>query len=213
MTIVLVIDIVSYLCMQFCSQGTRTAVFIFRSSLYTSNPTLSPQPTLNANPPPASSPSLPLNIPLKSTSPLRPGASPLTGAFGLGARLLLSCPAFDGNVGNRLVGFGRGSSVKYSCSSISFAVGRREGFSARSELSSAAPALVSVGKRDLIMEPRVEVPEGRRRERALGRRLKSGQLVSVGVPQRSKICYVRQHKGHATRIILSSLSRLGMPLT
>ena len=61
-------------------------------------------------PAPISSSSLPAKIPLKSPSIL--GASPLFGAFGLATLLLFSWPAFEGNVGNKAVDFGLGSSLK-----------------------------------------------------------------------------------------------------
>ena len=69
--------------------------------------------SFNAKPPPTSSSSLSANMPLKSAaSPEILGASPRFGALGLATRLLFSCPAFEGKVGNMAVDFGLGSSLK-----------------------------------------------------------------------------------------------------
>jgi hypothetical protein len=65
------------------------------------------QPSLNAKPAPTSSVSFAPKIELKSPSSF--GASPRIGAFGLATLLLLSWPALEGNVGNMLAAFGRGS--------------------------------------------------------------------------------------------------------
>lgn len=147
------------------------------------------QANFSWKPPPLSSTSLPLNIELKSTSPGSPGASPRIGALGLAWRLRFSCPALDGNVGNIAVGFGLGSSLKYACSSISFADGRCDGSRDNKLLSSFAPALVKVGNLERTIEPCAFLfPDGRRRDLALGRRLKPGQFSSVGIPQSSNIC-------------------------
>lgn len=119
----------------------------------------------------------------------RPGAAPRTGALGLAWRRFFSWPALEGNVGNMAVGFGRGSSLKYLWVSISLAVGRFEVFSERRLSSKEAPAFVSVGNFERMTLP--DAPAwllGRRRVRALGRRLKPGQVSSVGMPQSSKIC-------------------------
>lgn len=72
---------------------------------------------------------------------------------------------------------------------MAFASGRRLGSSERRSLSKPAPPLVRVGNFDLMMEPCAEeLWEGRRSDRAFGRRLKPGQLSSVGMPHISKIC-------------------------
>lgn len=125
----------------------------------------------------------------------KPGAAPRTGALGLACRLFFSWPALDGNVGNMDVGFGRGSSLKYLWLSISLAEGRREG-SSESRLSSKdAPALVKVGNFDRMTLPNAPFwLLGSRRERALGRRLKPGQVSSVGIPHSSKICMFVNYK-------------------
>ena len=69
--------------------------------------------SFNAKPPPTSSLSLSANMPLKSAaSPVILGASPRFGALGLATRLLFSCPAFEGKVGNMAVDLGLGSSLK-----------------------------------------------------------------------------------------------------
>ena len=69
--------------------------------------------SFNANPPPTSSVSLFVNIPLKSAAtPAILGASPLFGALGLANLRLFSWPAFEGNVGNMAVLLGFGSSLK-----------------------------------------------------------------------------------------------------
>lgn len=55
---------------------------------------------------------------------------------------------------------------------------------------------------------------GRRRERALGKRLKPGQVSSVGIPQSSKICMFRQLQTlEGAYLFISSLCRLGAGLT
>ena len=90
------------------------------------------------------------------------------------------------------VGLGRGSSLKYLWLSISLAEGRFAGFSESRLSRRDAPALVRVGNLERTTLP--EAPRwllGRRRERALGRRLKPGQASSVGMPHNSKICYAR----------------------
>lgn len=143
------------------------------------------QPSLNANPAPISSVSFPPKIELKSPSNF--GASPLIGAFGLATRLLLSCPAFDGKVGNILVALGRGSWVNQAWARTSAAEGRFAGLSERSEFSRSAPDDVSRGNLERIREPVVVALGGRRRARALGRRRKPGQVSSVGRPHSSKI--------------------------
>lgn len=86
------------------------------------------------------------------------------------------------------VGLGRGSSLKYLWLKISLAVGRFAGFKDRRLSSRDAPALVRIGNLDRTTLP--AAPRwllGRRSERAFGRRLKPGQLSSVGMPQSSKI--------------------------
>ena len=75
----------------------------------------------NRKPPPTSSLSLPEKIPLKSSNF---GASPLFGALGLVILCLFSWPAFEGKVGNIVVLFGFGSSLKYGWESTSVAEGR-----------------------------------------------------------------------------------------
>ena len=84
--------------------------------------------------------------------------------------------------------FGLGSSLKYGCASISAAVGLFAGFRDRREERRSVPEVVRKGNLARMTEPVVwGLLEGRRSERALGRRLKPGQLVSVGIPQSSKI--------------------------
>jgi hypothetical protein len=87
------------------------------------------------------------------------------------------------------VGLGRGSSLKYLWLKSSLAVGRLEGFKDRRLSSKDAPAFVRIGNLErttLPVAPRWLL--GRRSERAFGRRLKPGQISSVGMPQSSKIC-------------------------
>lgn len=153
-----------------------------------SSASLRPYISFNLNPAPISSSSLPANIPLKSASSPSLGAAPLIGAFGLATRLRFSCPAFDGNVGNIAVDFGFGSSLKYGCASISLAVGRAAGLRARSDVKRALPAVVRKGNLARMTAPTVWEVWGRRRDFALGRRRKEGQVCSVGMPQSSKIC-------------------------
>ena len=86
------------------------------------------------------------------------------------------------------VDFGFGSSLKYECVSISAAVGLRAGFNARSEVRSSLPAPVRKGNLARMTAPTVCCVRGRRNDLALGRRLKPGQVSSVGIPQSSKIC-------------------------
>lgn len=117
------------------------------------------------------------------------------GALGLAWRLFFSWPALDGNVGNMAVGLGRGSSLKYLWLNISLAVGRSEGFRERRLSSRDAPAFVKVGNLERMTLP--DAPLwllGRRRERAFGRRLKPGQVSSVGMPQSSKTCMFVNYK-------------------
>lgn len=130
---------------------------------------------------------------------------PRTGASGVACRLRFSWPALDGNVGNIAVGLGLGSSRKYGCSSISFAVGRRAGSSDRRLLSRLAPAFVRVGNFNRMMLPCADLAcEGSRSERALGRRLKPGHISSVGIPQSSNTYHlVKKAKGRVH--VLSSL--------
>ena len=83
--------------------------------------------------------------------------------------------------------FGLGSSLKYECASISEALGRLAGLRDRREVRSWVPLRVRKGNLARMTAPMVWEVRGRRRERALGRRLKFGQVVSVGMPQSSKI--------------------------
>lgn len=56
-------------------------------------------------------------------------------------------------------------------------------------LRSNAPAFVRDGNRERMMLPCAALLDGgRRKVRALGRRLNPGQLSSVGMPQSSNIC-------------------------
>lgn len=146
------------------------------------------QTNFNSHPAPPSSP-LPPKIPPKSTlSP--PALSPLLGALGLATLLLLlrSCPALLGNVGNMAVLLGFGSSLKYACASTSDAVGRSDGFRERREVRRVVPARVRKGNLARMTVPVVRgLGGGRRRDLALGRRLKPGQVVGVGMPVSSKI--------------------------
>lgn len=68
------------------------------------------------------------------------------------------------------------------------AVGREEGFNERREARRAVPALVRRGNfaRSRVLLGVVVGLGGRRSVRALGRRLKAGQLVRVGGPRREK---------------------------
>jgi hypothetical protein len=152
-----------------------------------------PYPTFNRNPRPTSSSSLPCRMPLKSNSPFNPGASPLTGALGLAIFLLFSCPALDGNVGNILVSLGLGFSSKYGCSSIAFAVGLLAGLRDNRLFSRFAPAFVRVGnlERSTLPWEAADIDDGRRSDRALGKRLKSRHVDSVGIPQSSKVYIIR----------------------
>jgi hypothetical protein len=113
------------------------------------------------------------------------------------------------------VGFGRGSSLKYLWLSISLAEGRLAGFSERRLSRRDAPALVRVVNLERTTLP--EAPRwllGRRRERALGRRLKPGQVSSVGMPHSSKIYTLVNYKTWNTHLFPSSLCRrLGAGLT
>lgn len=125
-------------------------------------------------------------MPPKSPSIL--GAFPLIGALGLATRLLFSCPALLGNVGNISLLFGFGSSLTYGCARTSAAEGRDAGFRASREVSRVVPVDVRKGNLARRTEPVVRgLVEGRRRDFAWGRRLKSGQVVGVGIPMSSKI--------------------------
>lgn len=144
--------------------------------------------SFRAKPPPISCSSLLANIPLKSAaSPAIFGASPLLGALGLATLLLFSCPAFEGKVGNIAVDLGRGSSLKYGWPSTSLALGLCAGLSESREVKRAAPAFVRSGNLARSTAPVVCEVLGKRSDRAFGRRLKPGQVASVGIPQASKI--------------------------
>ncbi len=68
------------------------------------------------------------------------------------------------------------------------AEGREVGFRERRAVRSWVPARVRKGYLARRTEPVLRgLDGGRRRERAWGRRLKPGQVVSVGRPQSSKI--------------------------
>ena len=71
--------------------------------------------------------------------------------------------------------------------STSLAVGLCAGLSDKREDRRAVPALVRSGNLARITAPVVWEVFGRRSERALGRRLKPGQVASVGIPQSSNI--------------------------
>ena len=90
-------------------------------------------------------------------------------------------------MGNIAVDLGRGSSLKYVWASTSLAVGLRDGLRESKDVSRAAPALVKRGNLARRTAPVVCELIGRRSERAFGSRLKPGQVVSVGIPQSSKI--------------------------
>lgn len=95
------------------------------------------------------------------------------------------------------VGLGRGSSLKYLWLNVSLAEGRFDGFSESRLSSRDAPALVRVGNFERTTLP--DAPLwllGKRSERAFGRRLKPGQLSSVGMPQSLKIY---MHVNYTTR--------------
>ena len=66
-------------------------------------------------------------------------------------------------------------------------MGRSAGFGLRSEVIRAVPAVVRSGNLARWTFPVVCGVLGRRSERALGRRLKPGQVASVGMPQSSNI--------------------------
>jgi len=69
-------------------------------------------------------------------------------------------------------------------------VGREAGLRARREESRAVPWVVRRGNLERRIGPLVVGLGlgGRRRVRALGRRVKEGQVVVVGRPRREKIC-------------------------
>ena len=71
--------------------------------------------------------------------------------------------------------------------STSLAVGRCAGLSDRRDVRRVVPAFVRSGNLARITAPVVWNVFGRRSERALGRRLKPGQVASVGIPQSSNI--------------------------
>jgi hypothetical protein len=66
-------------------------------------------------------------------------------------------------------------------------VGRLAGFRLRREVRREVPAFVRRGNLARMTAPVVWEVVGRRRERAFGRRLKLGQVASVGIPHNSKI--------------------------
>ena len=71
-------------------------------------------PNLSVNPAPASFPSVAevADAPKTSAKSNLGASSPYLGASGVALFRLLSCPAFDGNVGNISFAFGLGSSLK-----------------------------------------------------------------------------------------------------
>jgi len=85
---------------------------------------------------------------------------------------------------------GLGSSLKYGWARTWAAVGREVGFRAKREERRAVPWVVSRGNLERRIEPLLVGLGfgGRRRVRALGRRVKEGQVVLVGRPRREKIC-------------------------
>ena len=84
------------------------------------------------------------------------------------------------------VDLGFGASLKYGCSSTSAAVGRWAGLSDRRDARSWFPEVVRKGNLARMTAPVVAELRGRRRALAFGRRLKPGQMSSVGIPQSSK---------------------------
>ena len=124
---------------------------------------------------------------LKSIPSLILETSPRFGAFGVATFLRFSCPALDGNVGNRLVGLGLGFSSKYGCTSTSLADGRLSGSSTSRDLRRSLPAVVRNGNFALIILPDFVECLGRRSDLAFGKRRNPGQDSSVGIPQSSKI--------------------------
>ena len=65
-------------------------------------------------------------------------------------------------------------------------------------MSRAVPAVVRRGNLARIVFPGIWEVLGRRSERALGRRLKPGQVASVGMPQSSKICRTIEYRKVST---------------
>lgn len=151
------------------------------------------QPKRSVNPAPASPVSPPAAPPNTLAKSNRGASCPCLGASGVSLRLLLSIPALDGKVGNISRGLGRGSSRKYGCERHSWVEGRVLGFRASSEESKWRPALVRKG--NLVRGRRGRFPGvlevggvgGRRRDLALGRERKPGQVWGVGGPVRANI--------------------------
>lgn len=149
-------------------------------------------PIRNVNPAPdspVSPPAAPPNTPVKSNL----GAScPRFGASGVCRRRRFSIPALDGNVGNISLGLGRGSSRKYWWERHCAVVGRDVGFRASRDERRWRPAFVSKGNLErgrsggFPVAWAVEV-DGRRRDLALGRERKPGQVWGVGGPVRANI--------------------------
>lgn len=88
--------------------------------------------------------------------------------------------------------FGFGSSEKYGCDRQAFAEGRFVGSRARRCESRLRPDVVRYGNlvrgRSGTAGPEVDALEGgRRRDFALGRERKEGQVLDVGGPVRAKI--------------------------
>lgn len=105
------------------------------------------------------------------------------GAGGLVCCRRFSCPALLGNVGNIAVGFGRGSSVKYSWLNNCFAEGRLAGSSCMSARNRSIPFSDIANLVSKLFFVRCDTFRGR----AFGRRRHCGQ-VSSGSPHNSKIC-------------------------
>lgn len=162
-------------------------------------PTCINQPKRSVNPAPASPVSPPgPAAPPKTLAKSNCGAAcPRLGASGVSLRLLFSMPALDGKVGNISLGLGRGSSRKYWCERHCWVDGLAAGFSASSEESRCRPAFVrrgnlERGRRGELLGPPPVGPgvDGRRRDLALGRERKPGQVCGVGGPVRAKIWVV-----------------------
>lgn len=97
------------------------------------------------------------------------------------------------------------------CSNVSFALGLLAGLRESKLLRSEAPTLVRVENLERMIEPWLDFEAGGKRSvRAFGRRLKAGQLSSVGIPQSSRIYTFVNEMVRTSYLLLSSPLRGGL---
>ncbi len=111
------------------------------------------------------------------------------------------------------VDFGLGSSLKYGCASTSLAEGLCAGFREEREVRSRVPALVR--KREFGADDGagglIWSIAGEAERAGVGETLKPGQMLSVGMPQNSKI-RIQRSRFSTARTILNGAVCLGKEL-